>query len=133
MRIVHMQSGLRFSLITMTLALDVIMIGIWSFRPARIYSEWPGLLGRPDDSPVARLHLWAGGRMAPRTPSGCLWLFDPDELFVAGMLIVGLVVLTIALAGLRPRSRLGIRLASPLAVVRGLSVRIRVRVALVAI
>jgi tetratricopeptide (TPR) repeat protein len=133
MRISRIQPELRFSLIAMTLALDVTMLGIWAFRPARIYSDWLGFMGRPEDSPIARLHLWAGGRVAPRTPSGCLSLFEPDELFVGGMLLVGLVVLCIVLAGLRPGSPLGSRLASPVEQLRGLSVRIRVRAALAAI
>ena len=73
------------------------------------------------------------GRTHPGTPSGCLSLFETEELFVAGMLLLALPLLLAPLAALRSRSRLGLRLSSPVRVPRTFSVRFRLTTALTAI
>ena len=102
------------SSITLLIAADLFALWVWAARPPMIYSHWLGLVGLSEDSPIPRLVAWAAWENGPRTPSGCWCLFEPAELFFAGVLLFVLLLLIVLLfARARTRSPLWLRLSAP--------------------
>ncbi len=121
-------------LIPLLIAADLVVLWVWSARPARVYSRWLGLVGRPEEAPIRRLVASAIEEDAPWTPSGFFSLFQADELFFAGLLLFALLVLIlIPLAARRSDNRFRLLLSSPVRAARAVSLRFRVRTALAAI
>ena len=121
-------------LIPLLIAADLLVLWVWSARPARVYSRWLGLVGRPEEAPIRRLVASALEEDAPWTPSGFFSLFEPDELFFAGLLLFPLLVLIlIPLATRRSENRLRLLLFSSVRAGRDVALRFRVRTALAAI
>jgi hypothetical protein len=133
MRTPRPRTSLAAAIVALLFAADALMLWVWTFRPLALYTYMLGLVGDADDSPAARLARWAGGTVAPRTPTGLMSLFDPEDLAVATLLPLGLLILGIVLVGTRRGSRLATTLAAPVTLVRSLSARMRVRAALAAI
>jgi tetratricopeptide (TPR) repeat protein len=118
-------------LITALIAADLFAIWVWATRPPRIYSDLLGLTGLGIESPFRRLVAWAAWDDGPRTPSGCLALFDAAELSFSGVLLLALVFLTLFL--LSPRETDGTAWRRISAKVSALQFRLRTTLALLAI
>jgi hypothetical protein len=133
---VRLTSGwrrLRAGLLTLVIAADLFALWVWAVRPNGDYSGWLGLIGLPEAAPWFRLLAWSREENAPRTPSGCISLFETQELLFCGVLLVALVLLVVLLAATRRGSRLGVLLTSTVRIPRRVSVRFRVTTALAAI
>ncbi len=121
-------------LIPIFIVADSFALWVWAARPPRVYGGWFGLVGRPQEGPIARLAEWARNENGPRTPSGFFCLFEHDELYFAGALLFALILLIlIALASRKSGNRLWLRLSAPVRAARAVAVRFRVRTALAAI
>ena len=120
-------------LIPVLIAADLAALWIWATRPTRIYTDWLGLPGIPDESPIRRLLAWAHWESGPRTLSGCVYLFEAGELFFGAVFILALIILVMTLLPRRPASPFWRRMSAPFSVARFVAVRYRVRTALVAI
>jgi hypothetical protein len=133
MRLLNGRLTARTVLIPLMIAADLLALWVGASRPPRIFSDWLGLVGRPEDTPIVRLRAWAGEGNAPRTPSGFISLFETEELVVGGLLVLVLLFLIVLLTV--PRSGRWKRLlsTSPLRLLRALPVRFRVHTALTAI
>ncbi len=123
----------RSLLIPLAIAADLFALWVWLARPTRIYSEWLGLSPVPDDSPITRLRGWAVQENAPGTPSGCVSLFESDELAFAGTLLFALLVFAMFMLAPRSQGWRGLLSTSPVRVMRNVSLRFRVRTALAAV
>jgi hypothetical protein len=118
-------------LITLLIAADLFALWVWATRPPLIYSEWLGLVGFTAEAPIPRLVAWANWEDGPRTPSGCLALFETGEVFFAAVFVFALVLLILILLAPRRTERpLWRRLSAPISLVKACAVRFRVRTAL---
>jgi hypothetical protein len=133
MRLPRVRLTWRSLLTPLVIVADLLALWVWAARPPRVYSDWLGLVGLPFDAPIFRLFAWAREENAPRTPSGCVSLFQTDELFIGGVLLLALGLLIVPLVASSCRSRLGLRLALPVRLPRFVSFRFRVTTALMAI
>lgn len=80
-------------LISLAIVAGVLTLWVWAVRPPLIYSDWLGLSPVPEASPMSRLRDWGNEINAPRTPSGCVSLFETGELIIPGLLIFALMML----------------------------------------
>jgi tetratricopeptide (TPR) repeat protein len=119
----------RAALIAPAIVADLLALWVWGARPTRVYSDWLGLVGRPEAAPLRRLRSWSEGERAPWTPAGLLSLFRPTELLMAVALLASLVALVLLLSAPWLGRRRGAWLAAP---VRAPHLRWRVRTALLA-
>jgi hypothetical protein len=120
-------------LIIALLAADLFSLWVWASRPPLFYSYWLGLVGPPYEAPIPRLVAWAAWENGPRTPSGCLALFEIGELFFAGVLLFALFLLTVILLARRQGAPLWRLLSAPFSLAKAIAIRFRVRTALAAI
>ena len=133
MRFPHWWFTSRTVLIPLLILADLLALWIWGSRPARVYSDWLGLVGRPEEAPIVRLRNWAVEGSAPLTPSGVVSLFEAEELVVVGMLMFVLFFLVVLLTVSRSGKWKRFLSASPVRLLRLLPVRFRVHTALSAI
>ena len=121
-------------LIAFLIAADLVALWVWAARPRSIYLDWLGLSIYADDAPINRLDAWARWKNGPRTPSGCILLFEIGELFFAGALLFALLVLVaIPLARRRSDGSFWRRLSAPISLAGAAALRFRVRTAIAAI
>ncbi len=91
------------------------------------------LIDRNEPPPIVRIAAWAGKQSTPRTPSGFVWLFHADELFFAPALAFGLLLSISLIAYWWSGGRSFCPSLPPAGTLRAVSMRIRLRTALVAI
>ncbi len=120
-------------LLLVLIAADLAALWIWATRPARIYTNWLGLGGLPDEAPIRRLLAWVRWESGPRTLSGCVYLFEAGELFFGAVFILALILLVMTLLARRSESPFWRHMCAPFSVARVVAVRYRVRTALAAI
>jgi hypothetical protein len=121
-------------LITLLIAADLFALWIWATRPPVIYSYALGLVGIPEEAPIPRLLVWAAWENGPRTPTGCLALFETGDLFFAGVFLSALALLILILLALHGTDGpLWRRLSSPISLMKVFVLRFRVRTALAVI
>ncbi len=120
-------------LIAVLITADVAALWIWATRPSRIYTDWLGLVGLPDEAPIRRLLAWARWESGPRTLSGCVYLFETGELFFGAVFILALILLLVTLLARRSDNPFWRQMSAPIRLARVVAVRYRVRTALAAI
>jgi hypothetical protein len=120
--------------IVFLIAADLFALWVWASRPPLIYSYWLGLVGFHAEAPIPRLVTWAAWENGPRTPSGCLYLFETGELFFAGVFLFVLMFLIVILF-VRRQNEGGLwsHLSAPFSFAKAVAIRFRVRTALAAI
>jgi tetratricopeptide (TPR) repeat protein len=133
MRFLHWWFTSRRVLIPLMIVADLLALWVWGSRPPRVYSDWLGLVGRPEEAPIVRLRNWAVEQSAPLSPSGVVSLFETEELVVVGMLMFILLFLVVLLTVSRSGKSWRFLSASQVRLLRLLPVRFRVRTALIAI
>ena len=129
---------LRFSpwtpLIVGLIAADLFALWVWAARPLHIYSYLLGLPGSREEAPIPHLVAWATGNNGPRTPSGCIALFEWGELVFAAVFLAALLLLILILVQTRrSEGPLRRRLSAPFSLAKAIAVRFRVRTALAAV
>jgi tetratricopeptide (TPR) repeat protein len=122
------------SLLTLSLVVLLLALAFWTIRPSP-YGEWLGLAGLNKYTPLYLIQEWANRRVGPTTPLGLLSQFPSDDLWIAGALLVAIGIVLVLLghhgrggqagSGLTRR----IRLLRP----RGISLRVRTVLVLIAI
>jgi tetratricopeptide (TPR) repeat protein len=133
MRQLPLRIVLRSLLSFAAIAIILGILWVWATRPPHLYSDWLGLVGFPDDAPQVRLLTWISEERAPRTPLGCLSVFEAQEVCFAGILLLALLLLTLPLIATFGENWLGRRLKSPVRIPRSVSMRCRVATMLVTI